>query len=88
MRGIATQLELYRQQNGFYPSPIQGLAALVAKPTTDPKPRNWKVLMQSVPNDPWGRPYVYRLKGPTVAEGFELKSLGPDGVESADDITP
>jgi hypothetical protein len=34
--------------------------------------------------DPWGNEYVYSAG----ASGFELKSLGPDGVESEDDITP
>jgi hypothetical protein len=35
--------------------------------------------------DPWGRALVYR---PPAASGgaFELKSLGPDGVPSADDL--
>jgi oligopeptide/dipeptide ABC transporter ATP-binding protein len=35
--------------------------------------------------DPWGRPFVYR---PPTSPGasFELRSLGPDGVPSADDL--
>ncbi|MDR0717897.1 MAG: type II secretion system protein GspG [Azoarcus sp.] len=37
-----------------------------------------------LPQDPWGRPYQYRNPGKEYA--YELFSLGPDGVESKDDI--
>jgi oligopeptide/dipeptide ABC transporter ATP-binding protein len=38
--------------------------------------------------DPWGRPLVYRVLGSAAVKGarFEVKSLGPDGVPSADDL--
>lgn len=34
--------------------------------------------------DAWGRTIQYTPKG----EGYSLRSLGPDGVTSADDVTP
>ncbi|MDR0634917.1 MAG: type II secretion system protein GspG [Azoarcus sp.] len=37
-----------------------------------------------LPQDPWGRPYQYRNPGTEYA--WELFSLGPDGVESKDDV--
>ncbi|MDR2164919.1 MAG: type II secretion system protein GspG [Zoogloeaceae bacterium] len=37
-----------------------------------------------LPQDPWGRPYQYRNPGTEYV--WELFSLGPDGVESQDDI--
>ncbi|MDR2093105.1 MAG: type II secretion system protein GspG [Azoarcus sp.] len=37
-----------------------------------------------LPQDPWGRPYQYRNPGKEYA--YELFSLGPDGVESKDDV--
>ncbi|MDR1661945.1 MAG: type II secretion system protein GspG [Azoarcus sp.] len=37
-----------------------------------------------LPQDPWGRPYQYRNPGKEHA--YELFSLGPDGVESQDDV--
>ncbi|MDR2164872.1 MAG: type II secretion system protein GspG [Zoogloeaceae bacterium] len=37
-----------------------------------------------LPQDPWGRPYQYR--NPGAEYSWELFSLGPDGVESQDDI--
>ncbi|MDR1423614.1 MAG: type II secretion system protein GspG [Azoarcus sp.] len=48
-----------------------------------------KVLVENgeipfLPLDPWGRPYQYRNPGQAYA--YELFSLGPDGVESKDDV--
>lgn len=37
-----------------------------------------------LPQDPWGRPYQYR--NPGTESAWELYSLGPDGVESKDDV--
>jgi general secretion pathway protein G len=37
-----------------------------------------------LPSDPWGHPYQYRNPGTEYA--YELFSLGPDGVESKDDV--
>jgi general secretion pathway protein G len=37
-----------------------------------------------LPQDPWGRSYQYR--NPGTAYAYELFSLGPDGVESKDDV--
>lgn len=41
-------------------------------------------VLPRLPVDPWGRAYQYRYPG-TVGS-FEVFSLGPDGVESADDV--
>src|SRR5471032_3248199 len=39
---IMQSLNLYRLDNGRYPTQEQGLRALVEKPTTEPVPNNWK----------------------------------------------
>ena len=36
IQSISTQLKLYESMNGFYPTPEQGLEALVVQPSTDP----------------------------------------------------
>ena len=36
--------------------------------------------------DPWGRPYQYRYPATKSKQPYDVYSLGPDGVESADDI--
>jgi general secretion pathway protein G len=58
---IQSALDLYKLDNGYYPSTDQGLQALVSKPTSDPIPRNWKSdgYLQQLPTDPWGQSYQY-----------------------------
>lgn len=77
---LSVALDGYRLDNGTYPTTAQGLAALWTKPTQGPTPLNWKgpYLRKPVPNDPWGRSYVYVAPVPGP-EGFSLKTLGRDG---------
>jgi general secretion pathway protein G len=69
-------LDQYRLDTRRYPNAEQGLAALVTRPANEP---NWggPYLKRAVPNDPWGRPYVYRTPGQRGE--FDLLSLGRDG---------
>lgn len=76
----------YRIDVGRYPTSEQGLVALVAKPSSEPK---WSgpYLAKQVPLDPWGKPYIYRYPGQHGE--YDLYSLGKDGApggsgESAD----
>lgn len=74
-------LDTYRIDVGHYPATEQGLAALVAAPGNETK---WQgpYLEKQVPNDPWGRPYVYRSPGQTG--DFDLLTLGKDGQPGGD----
>lgn len=78
---LSTALDNYRLDNGSYPTTEQGLVALTEKPTRAPVPAQWKgpYLRKAVPNDPWGRPYIYRFPGERNPASFELSSLGKDG---------
>ena len=69
-------LDQYRLDTRHYPNAEQGLEALVAKPTNE---ANWSgpYLKKAVPNDPWGRPYVYRTPGEKT--DYEVVSYGRDG---------
>ncbi|OGV51021.1 MAG: type II secretion system protein GspG [Legionellales bacterium RIFCSPHIGHO2_12_FULL_42_9] len=60
---IQNALDLYKLDNGFYPSSEQGLLALVLPPESDPKPNNWKQYLRAVPKDPWGKKYSYLNPG-------------------------
>ena len=86
---ISSALEMYKLDNGNYPSSEQGLAALVEMPTTDPVPMSWKpggylkTKNKAVPLDPWNTPYVYRQPG-TDGAGFDLISLGADRKEGGE----
>ena len=70
-------LKLYKLDNQRYPSAEQGLQALLAKPTTAPVPPNWKSYLDQLPNDPWGKPYVYI--NPGVKGEVDVMSFGADG---------
>ena len=76
---IMQQLKLYRLDNTFYPSTDQGLQALTVKPATNPIPMNWKQggYLERLPNDPWGRPYLYL--NPGVKSEIDVLSYGADG---------
>jgi general secretion pathway protein G len=85
-KNIETALKLYKLDNFAYPSTEQGLAALVEKSGVDPIPRNFKEggYLEKIPEDPWGRPYLY-LNPPEFGHGaFDLYSLGADGVSGGE----
>lgn len=88
VQGARTQIELfglaldnYRLDNDEYPTSEQGLAALRVAPMLAPTPRRWRgpYLRKEIPQDSWGRPYVYRAPGTDNANGYDLYSLGRDG---------
>src|SRR5437762_12430619 len=58
---IQSALDLYKLDNGMYPTTDQGLQALVTKPSAPPVPRDWKSdgYLQDLPMDPWGMAYQY-----------------------------
>ena len=70
-------LKLYKLDNQRYPSTAQGLQAWRVKPTADPVPGNWKPYLDQLPNDPWGRPYIYL--NPGVKGEVDVMSFGADG---------
>jgi general secretion pathway protein G len=80
IRNIESALQLYKVDNGFYPTTEQGLQALVVAPTTTPLPVNWKSggYLGKVPMDPWKRPYVYMSPGLNDPD-YDLMSYGADG---------
>jgi general secretion pathway protein G len=69
-------LDQYRADVGRYPSTEQGLAALMTRPGNEAR---WAgpYLKRELPNDPWGRPYLY--KQPGEHGELDISSLGSDG---------
>ena len=52
--------------------------------------QNWRgpYLKSAIPNDPWGRPYVYDCPGKHNPSSYDLMSMGPDGrANTEDDVT-
>lgn len=84
MRSIAGALQLYRLDNGAYPTTTQGLSALAERPQSPPLPRTWPVdgYLSALPLDPWGTPYIYRAEGGR----FELLSLGADAARGGEGV--
>ena len=74
---ISQALKLYRLDNQRYPTAEQGLQALIAKPTSGPVPGNWKLYLEKLPGDPWGRPYQYL--NPGIKGEIDVMSFGADG---------
>lgn len=76
---LESALELYKLDNGFYPSTDQGLQALVVKPESDPVPQQWKDggYLKRLRQDPWGRPYYYL--NPGEHGEIDIFSYGADG---------
>lgn len=79
IRNIEGALQLYKLDNGVYPSTEQGLKALVEKPTVGVVPKKWKLggYIQKLPEDPWGNSYKYL--SPSPKGDYEITCLGTDG---------
>ncbi len=77
VNNLMQALKLYKLDNQRYPSADQGLQALVAKPTVGAIPPRWKNYIDKLPNDPWGRPYLYA--NPGLKGEIDVYSLGADG---------
>ncbi|MEK7761784.1 MAG: type II secretion system major pseudopilin GspG [Nitrospirota bacterium] len=79
IRNIEGALQLYKLDNGVYPSSEQGLRALVEKPSVGVIPKKWKVggYLPKLPEDSWGNPYKYL--SPSPKGDYEIMSLGTDG---------
>ncbi|GAA4022187.1 type II secretion system major pseudopilin GspG [Actimicrobium antarcticum] len=76
---VMQALKLYKLDNQRYPTTEQGLASLVAKPTTGPEARGWKSggYIDKLPKDPWGNPYQYLSPG--IKGEVDVFSFGADG---------
>ena len=74
-------LDLYKLDVGRYPTTEEGLNALVTKPAAA-NGWNGPYIKDAIPADPWGKPYAYT--SPAANGGYEILSLGGDGVAGGD----
>ncbi len=74
---LATALDTFRLDASRYPTSQEGLRALTQKPGGLDR---WDgpYLKKEVPNDPWGKPYLY--KSPGEHGPYDIISYGADGV--------
>jgi general secretion pathway protein G len=89
IQSFATALDLFYLDAGRYPSTAEGLTVLVQASGGIAAWNGPYLKGGNVPNDPWGKPYVYRSPGEHGV--YDVVSFGSDGQEggtgTAADIT-
>lgn len=81
---IEQALEQYRLDNMTYPTATDGLQALLSPPPSLAQPQRYRRggYIKKLPNDPWGKPYLFAVPGRKGA--FDIYSLGADGQPGGD----
>jgi general secretion pathway protein G len=89
IQSFASALDLFYIDTGRYPGSSEGLGALVQRGGGFTTWNGPYLKGGSVPNDPWGKPYIYRSPG--EHDSYDIISYGADGQEggsgAAADIT-
>lgn len=72
-------VDLYKLENGKYPTTDQGLEALVTAPSDLQNPERYREggYIRRLPKDPWGNDYQYVYPGENGK--LDIYSLGADG---------
>jgi general secretion pathway protein G len=79
IKAIEEAMNMFKLDNGFYPSAAEGIGALVQAPPRA-KRFNPDGYLSKVPTDPWGNEYLYQSDGRNIV----VVSLGADGVEGGE----
>lgn len=79
IQNISAALELYRLDVGRYPTPDEGLKALVKPPSASVAWNGPYLQQESALSDPWGKPYFYRVPGQNSEA--DVYTFGSDGAE-------
>ena len=79
IQSFGSALDLFNLDTGRYPTTGEGLTALVQSPGSIPAWNGPYLKGGVLPNDPWGKPYVYRSPGEHGA--YDILSYGSDGQE-------
>ncbi|WP_140085974.1 type II secretion system major pseudopilin GspG, partial [Vibrio parahaemolyticus] len=77
MQMLATSLDAYRLDVGRYPDNLQELRS------SDVRFWDGPYMQKSIPNDPWGNPYIYKFPG--EHNEYDLLSYGADGRSGGED---
>ena len=81
-------LQLYKLDNGNYPTTEEGIEALVKAPASTETSKNWKeggyLEGGKVPLDSWKKPYQYLSPG-INNPNYDLWSCGKDGESGTED---
>lgn len=77
--GIGTDLDMYKLDVGSYPTTEEGLQALLVRPAGAAHWDGPYIKGNTLPQDPWGHPYIYRSPSERAGFAYDLYSLGPTG---------
>ena len=70
---MAGVLDIYKLDVGVYPTTEQGLLALIARPSGVTRWNGPYLKGENVPQDPWGRPFIYH--NPSLARRARIRSV-------------
>ena len=76
---LESNLDMYKLDVGAYPTTDQGLQALITRPSGVTRWNGPYTKGAKVPEDPWGRPFVYHNPSQRPDHEYDLYSLGPTG---------
>jgi general secretion pathway protein G len=82
-----TALSIFEVDNGYCPKGRDALQCLITSPRDAQK--TWKgpyIKKNKVPLDPWQRPYVFENPGRHNPNGYDLYTLGKDGLGGTNTI--
>lgn len=79
IQNVTAALELYRLDVGRYPTPQEGLAALVTAPPTAPGWNGPYLRQATALRDPWGQTFLYTVPGKHGE--VDVYTLGADKTE-------
>ena len=86
IHSLETALVSYKIETNWYPTTEQGLLALVVKPTTVmPQKPFHQLIPPELMIDSWNHEFQYRIPGIHNPDGYDVWSLGPDGVNGTED---
>ncbi len=81
---LEAAIERFYVHMDHYPTPEEGLKALVEAPADD-EGKKWRgPYVKQLRNDPWGNPYQYLVPGTHHPTSFDLWSRGADGADGGE----
>jgi general secretion pathway protein G len=79
IESFSAALDLYYLDNGAYPATNEGLTALVERPSSAQAWNGPYLKTGSVPTDPWGHPYMYKVPGDHAPYEIDSNGAGAGG---------
>ncbi|MDR2093440.1 MAG: type II secretion system major pseudopilin GspG [Azoarcus sp.] len=77
VKDLESAAQMFKLDVGRYPNTAEGLAALVARPSTAPGWNGPYLEKSTLPKDPWGKDYLYEAPGRHGE--IDIYTLGKDG---------